>query len=66
MCCASRLVLCGLAAMLTAAAGTQADVVWDESVNGDLSGNRFSPTPLTLAVGANTVIASTHQGSITP
>ena len=31
---------------------------WDESVNGDLSGNRLNPTVLNLTTGNNTITAS--------
>lgn len=36
----------------------QAQIIWDESVNGDLSGDRFNPTSLSLGVGNNEVIAT--------
>src|SRR5262249_14502964 len=35
-----------------------AAVVWDESVNGDLSNDYQNPTPLTLATGVNSIIGS--------
>ncbi|HMO16023.1 MAG TPA: PEP-CTERM sorting domain-containing protein [Pirellulaceae bacterium] len=38
-----------------------ADIVWDESVNGDLSGDPLGPTPLTYGIGANTIIASVSE-----
>lgn len=37
-------------------------VMWNESVNGDLSNNRLTPTALSAVIGSNTVRATT-QGS---
>lgn len=34
-------------------------VIWDESIDGDLTGDRFSPQDLTLSVGSNTIIGTT-------
>lgn len=39
-------------------AASQAQTIWDESVNGDLSGDRLVPTSLALGLGNNTVIGS--------
>ncbi|MCI0674568.1 MAG: hypothetical protein L0Y42_02195 [Phycisphaerales bacterium] len=33
-------------------------VTWDEAINGDLSGDRFNPTQLTLTLGVNSIIAT--------
>lgn len=38
------------------AASVSADIVHDESVDGDLSGDFAVPTPLTFATGANTIL----------
>ena len=37
-------------------------VMWDDTVNGDLSNNRLAPTALNIGIGSNTVRART-QGS---
>lgn len=34
-------------------------VIWDESIDGDLTGDRFNPQDLTLSVGSNTIIGTT-------
>lgn len=39
-----------------------ADVIHDESVDGDLSNDRFNPTAYTLSAGSNSVIATSQQG----
>lgn len=38
-----------------------ADVVWDESINGDLSDNPSAPTPISFNTGLNTVIGSLSE-----
>ena len=49
--------------IVLAASSAQADIViWDESVHGDLSGDRLIPTPVNLALGINTLIASSLTG----
>jgi len=49
----------GLGAAALGLAGTaQAGVVWDESVQGDLSGQAASPTALTLSPGSNQVLGA--------
>jgi hypothetical protein len=50
------LVTCFLLLGLTASAN--AAVVWDESVNGNLSTNPAAPTPITFAVGSNIINGS--------
>jgi hypothetical protein len=35
-----------------------ADVVWDESLQGDLSGDPLVPTPITLSLGGNDIIGT--------
>jgi hypothetical protein len=39
-----------------------AQVVWDESIDGDLSGDRFAPTALTLNLGDNNLLATSTGG----
>jgi hypothetical protein len=39
-----------------------AQVIWDESVNGDLSGDRLNPTNLTLGFGSNRIIGTMQAG----
>lgn len=39
-------------------------VVWDESIHGDLSGNRLAPTNLSLGLGTNAVIATSVAGDL--
>jgi len=45
------------------APATQAGVIWDESVNGDLSNDRLNPTGLSLAIGSNTLNATSVGGT---
>jgi hypothetical protein len=56
---------CAVALMLTALLvgnkNIQADIVWNEGVNGDLSSNPDSPTALSFANGSNTVIGSVSE-----
>ena len=48
------------------AQGAAAASVWNESVDGDLSNDRANPTPLTLAVGSNSITGSvTSRASAT-
>jgi hypothetical protein len=61
-----RLIACaawGLVLGLTAGTAT-ADVLHDESVNGDLSGDRSVPTAYVLSQGTNSVIATSVSGDI--
>ena len=46
----------------TCALNSNAAVIWDETTNGDLSGNRLVPTALRLSLGHNDVFGSV-QGS---
>jgi hypothetical protein len=50
-------VAIALACLWTGAA--QATVIWDESTNGDLSGNGLSPTPISVSMGVNRILGST-------
>lgn len=61
----SRLPLRSLAAALAlfAASGAGAASIWNEGVNGDLSGNRLAPTALgALAVGSSSMTATSVAG----
>jgi hypothetical protein len=52
-----------IVALLAAlAAPASAAVVWNESINGDLSSNNLAPTPLVFALGGNTVTGTTTSG----
>ena len=53
-----RGMLALMTVVLACSATSQAGVVWDESSNGDISGNRLSPTAVTLAVGDNDLLGS--------
>lgn len=55
----------GLALMVGACGSASArGIVWNESVNGDLSGDRFNPTNLTLHAGSNTLIATSGNATL--
>lgn len=56
---ARTLVVMALACL---AAFSHSQIVWDESVNGDLSGDRLDPTSLTLSFGTNSLIATSGPG----
>ena len=49
-------------AVAACSARTEAATVWSESVQGDLSGNRTSPSVVALLPGDNDVIATTQGG----
>ncbi len=52
-----------LAAVMTPSA--LGDIIWDEAVDGDLSGDRFSPTLLgALGIGVHTIIATSVEGDL--
>jgi PEP-CTERM motif len=53
-----RRLLLGLAAVVLFAGSSRATVVWNESVNGDLSNSQSAPTPITLSAGTNSIIGS--------
>lgn len=42
----------------------QAQIVWDEGSNGDLSGDRLNPTNINLAMGVNGLIVTTVSGDL--
>ncbi len=50
------LALCMIPAFASLAS---ADTVWDESIDGDLSGDFSAPDPLVFLTGSNTIIGST-------
>lgn len=45
-----------------AASSAHASIVHDENVNGDLSNDRFAPSPFVLAQGTNSLLATSVQG----
>ena len=53
-----RLTISTLALTPLLASPATAQVVWDEAVDGDLSGNPGAPTPVSLAPGRNVIIGS--------
>src|SRR5262245_10589004 len=58
-----RLLLLALTAALLTAPLAHANS-WDESTNGDLSGDRLSPSALTLTPGSNTVTGTVISGDL--
>lgn len=60
-----KLLVVGGLAVVLAAVQAGAVTLWDESINGDLSGNQAAPTALTLALGTNAVIGSLRTSSST-
>jgi hypothetical protein len=56
-------VIMALVAMAISGSHTsRASIIWDESVNGDLSGDRLNPNHFILAQGTSTVIATSNTG----
>jgi hypothetical protein len=51
-------LLCSTVIMPIAIRPTAAAVIWNESVDGPLSTNAASPTPLSVGVGSNSIIAT--------
>lgn len=53
-----------LAGMFVLSAGTiaTANVIHDESLHGDLSNDRFAPSPFVLGMGSNSIIATSQAG----
>jgi hypothetical protein len=62
--CFRFLSLACMAALLAASAVAHAAVVYDESINGDLSNDRMNPTPITLLPGVNSLIATTGFSTV--
>ncbi|MEP7364038.1 MAG: PEP-CTERM sorting domain-containing protein [Acidobacteriota bacterium] len=60
-----RAYILGLFSCLVMVPMASAAVVWDESVDGDLSGNFASPDPLSFSIGANTVLGATGRPATT-
>lgn len=58
----TRIILTAVLGWAVAATGSRASIIHDESVDGDLSGDRFNPTDHTLAFGTNSVIATSVSG----
>lgn len=59
---ALRFAALHLLAVLPLAAS--ATTLWDESSQGDLSGDRLAPTGLSLSLGSNTLTATTQNGDL--
>jgi hypothetical protein len=51
-----------VAAMSLGALARADVVIWDESINGDISGDRLNPSFVNLSLGVNTLIASSLTG----
>ncbi len=51
-----------LAYVFALSTSTWSQVIWNEDVHGDLSGDRFNPTSLNLGWGSNVVIGSMGEG----
>src|SRR5512132_841421 len=51
--------LAGIALVLTTLSNAHAITVYNESINGDLSGNGLAPTPITLGLGSNVIVGTT-------
>lgn len=55
--------LAAAAAVVASASAALADVViWNEAVNGDISGDRLNPSTVGLSLGINTLIANSLTG----
>src|SRR5262249_11662560 len=57
-----RIALMTAALAALAVSGARAGTIWDESVNGDFSGDGLTPTSLTATIGHNTVLGTTGNG----
>lgn len=55
----SRFALSAVLVACLAAPGARAAVVWNESIDGDLSGNRLIPTTLAMGTGSNEIVGTT-------
>lgn len=53
---------CALGAVLALSFQASGAVVWNEAVHGDLSGDRLNPTPLSLSLGSNSLLATSISG----
>jgi hypothetical protein len=62
---ALRAMALGAVLATLAAAQAQAGVVWNESSNGDFSGNGLAPTVVTVLAGSNTIIGTTGRSATT-
>lgn len=51
-------------ALVAAAASSHAVVVWDEGLDGDLSGDRLVPTTVDLGFGDNEVVGAVEPGDL--
>lgn len=57
------LVTC-LGSGILASTAANAAVIWDESVNGDLSGNRLAPNAFVLSAGTSSIRATSVAGDL--
>jgi hypothetical protein len=60
----TRNVLAAAAGGILALSASAGAATWVEATNGDLSGNRQSPSALDLSLGSNTVTATTGGGDL--
>lgn len=62
----SRFRTIALAGLVAAAFADPATAVsvWDEGVNGDLSGNQAAPTVLAIGLGTNSITGTTQAGDV--
>ncbi len=59
----SLAVAAALAGAAALTSSSRANIVYDESVNGDFSNNGLLPTTVTLGAGWNTIMGTTGRGS---
>ena len=59
-----RLVAHAAALLCLAAAGTAQALIYDETVDGDLSDDRLNPTALAIATGVNSFAMGTQSGDL--
>src|SRR5688572_3474078 len=48
--------------LVAVAAVSNSQIIWNESVNGDLSGDRLNPTSLNLGFGSNGIVGTMMPG----
>lgn len=57
-----KLPVLALTVALSVSTGAADVVVWNEAINGDISGDRLNPSSVVLSLGVNTLIASSVSG----
>ncbi|MCG8405368.1 MAG: PEP-CTERM sorting domain-containing protein [Phycisphaerales bacterium] len=60
----TKLLSTTLAVLLIGPSMTTAAIIYDEAVDGDLSGDRLAPTTRTLSIGSNTLAATSVSGDL--